>query len=87
VKHLVILLNTESRIELLSHFMLDTKSFVLKQKSSALVSKETLNHILSTLSHSISSDRTMAAVTLRCGGVEWLSIGALGQSGNDASSR
>jgi hypothetical protein len=39
---------------------------------------------LSTLSHSISSDRTIAAATSRHGGVEWLSVGAPGQSGNGA---
>jgi hypothetical protein len=73
--------------------MLDTKSFFSQTETTQpLISKETLSHFLSTLSHFIPSDRTGAAAMWRRGGsetqgVEWLSIGASGWNGGDMEVR
>jgi hypothetical protein len=76
-KHSVILPKIVLGMKLLSHFILDTKSFILKQKqgrgregggiTQPLDSMQTLSHLLSTLRHFISNDRTGAVATGRHG--------------------
>jgi hypothetical protein len=93
VKYSVILPKTESTFVLLSHFTLDTKSFFLKHINSATRFEGNPRPFLSTLSHFISNDRIEVASTWRHGGsevqggMEWLSVGASGQSGGDAEAR